>query len=119
MVIFSTIFSFDSKLSGGSENILQLHGVIFMEKERRFGFVMELCDGTLKELIEDADTFVPGRHSSRSKKQAAFRQMLELVVQLTAGLLFVHVNNYLHRDLKLENVLVRRLCWINLRIASP
>lgn len=88
-------------------NILKLYGLALLE-DLRVGFVMDLCDGTLQDLLRNNPKLVPHQQKTKIARLASFRQTLDLTLQLTDGLACVHKANYIHRDLKMENVLFNR-----------
>lgn len=90
-----------------NRNILNLYGLALLE-DLRVGFVMDLCDGTLQDLLKSNPMLVPHRQKNLIARMASFRLTLSLVQQVTEGLHCVHDANYIHRDLKLENVLYVR-----------
>ena len=56
---------------------------------------MELCDADLKRFIEESGDLDDG-------------QCLDIILQITNGVQFIHHNKIIHRDLKPANVLVKR-----------
>ncbi|XP_078662985.1 uncharacterized protein LOC144906514 [Branchiostoma floridae x Branchiostoma belcheri] len=95
------------KLKG--EHIVKYYGTAYRREEDglRLGLVMELCDGTL------ADTIIGNRNpawwgGNPEKQAAAFSYTQNLAVQLCEGLKYIHDAGYIHRDLKLSNILVTR-----------
>ncbi|XP_078583462.1 uncharacterized protein LOC144866122 [Branchiostoma floridae x Branchiostoma japonicum] len=97
------------KLKG--EHIVEYYGTA-CRKERhglRLGLVMELCEGTLEERIVGNKDHNPAWWGADPVKQAAaFSYTQNLAVQLCEGLKHIHGEGYIHRDLKLINVLVTR-----------
>ncbi|XP_019646382.1 PREDICTED: uncharacterized protein LOC109486917, partial [Branchiostoma belcheri] len=75
----------------------------------RLGLVMELCEGTLEKRIVGKRHHSPARWGSDPEKQAAaFSYTQNLAVQLCEGLRQIHKEGYIHRDLKLSNILVTK-----------
>jgi serine/threonine-protein kinase len=74
-------------------NVTRVHD--FGEEERRLYMVMELLRGQdLKALIE-------------SKQPLPLQQKLSIMVQVGAGMAYVHARNIVHRDLKPANIHVQ------------
>ncbi|KAL0206495.1 hypothetical protein P9112_001802 [Eukaryota sp. TZLM1-RC] len=69
-------------------NIVKVYGVITHNK--RMGIVMELCDATLNE-VNLTDT-----------------EKLHVAQGIISGMLFLHSRNIVHRDVKPENVLMKK-----------
>jgi len=85
-------FEIHHRLSTGSENIVQLYGVIVEEKKKCL--VMEYCsNGDLFDFIQ--------KHNLEDEKklQGFFKDVLH-------GLADMHRAGYAHRDISLENVVV-------------
>ncbi|XP_066264957.1 dual serine/threonine and tyrosine protein kinase-like [Branchiostoma lanceolatum] len=73
----------------------------------KLGLVMELCDGTLEDRIVGQREHNPTWWGHDPvMKQRAFSYTQNLAVQLCEGLRTIHDAGYIHRDLKLINVLV-------------
>ena len=66
--------------------------------------VMELCKKNLKEHIFLNPKNIPARLSSSRTSQ---RTTIRWAKDIGNGLEFIHKQGYVHRDLKLENILVR------------
>ena len=64
---------------------------------------MEKCKGNLKNHIFSELESPP----SRSKDPTVFRDVCLWAKEITNGLAFIHAKGVLHRNLKLENILVR------------
>ena len=95
-------------------NLVQWYGSFchrIRSQEERLILVTELCDTSLRDLIADEPTLVPASnrivHSTVQDTTAAFLFSCDMGKQVAEGLRFIHNKNYVHRDLKLENVLVR------------
>ena len=65
-------------------------------------FVMEKCKGNLKNYIFRG----PQSAAGRSENRAMFGDLRRYAKQITDGLAFIHAMKVVHRDLKLENILV-------------
>lgn len=84
-----------AKLGAEHQNVVGFHDVVF-EGAHSVALVMELCDGG--ELYDEVLRRGPMReHEAR----ALFAQVVDAVA-------FCHANQVYHRDLKLENCLLRR-----------
>ena len=64
--------------------------------------VMEKCKGDLKSHIFRNPSSAPGR----SEEPAVVKKSCQWVKEITDVLVFVHGKGIIHRDLKLENILV-------------
>lgn len=70
---------------------------------------MELCDQTLKNKFVDSDYDNPAKVGSIHSLQ--IKQMGELAryaMQICIGLGYLHKKELVHRDIKLENILVNQ-----------
>jgi len=70
---------------------------------------MELCDQTLKSKFLDSDYDNPAKVGSIHSLQ--IKQMGELAryaMQICSGLGYLHKKELVHRDIKLENILVNQ-----------
>ena len=63
---------------------------------------MEKCEGNLKSHIFSGPQSVPGK----SENPAVLRDACRYASEITDGLAFMHAKVVVHRDLKLENILV-------------
>jgi serine/threonine protein kinase len=71
--------------------------------------IMERCDQTLKSKFLDSDYDNPAKVGSIHSLQ--MKQMGELAryaLQICSGLGYLHKKELVHRDIKLENILVNR-----------
>ncbi|KAI8483945.1 hypothetical protein Bbelb_383350 [Branchiostoma belcheri] len=95
------------KLRG--DHIVEYYGTACKKEEGglRLGLVMELCDGTLADRIIGQIEHNPARWGHDPvMKQRAFRYIQDKAIQLCEGLRTIHDAGYIHRDLKLINILV-------------
>ena len=76
-----------------NKNTVKLYEYFNMEKE--FAIVMELCDMNLNE------------YCTKKKKSFSSQEIYELLVQLNNTFEIMKENLIIHRDLKLENILVK------------
>ncbi|KAI8491725.1 hypothetical protein Bbelb_305300 [Branchiostoma belcheri] len=95
------------KLRG--DHIVEYYGTACRKKEGvlRLGLVMELCEGTLESRIIGQKEHNPAHwgHDPRMK-QRAFSYIQDMAIQLCEGLRTIHDAGYIHRDLKLTNILI-------------
>ena len=105
--------SFDRKLD--HPHIVKFFGTALLKKEDglRLIFVMERCTESLKDHIFKHRESVPGL----SGKTADLR-VCRWAKEITAGLHFMHEVGIIHRDLKLENILVRTYSDLDILTAS-
>ncbi|XP_019636110.1 PREDICTED: uncharacterized protein LOC109478781 isoform X1 [Branchiostoma belcheri] len=73
----------------------------------RLGVLMEYCPYTLYSWLHDHKERTPAWWpDDEAKKKTGFSTVRDLALQLCLGLKAMHEKRYMHRDLKLENVLV-------------
>ena len=69
--------------------------------------VLEFCSGTLKEKIINDNYDNPAKVGKIYSVQVEqMEEMADLVIQICEGLRYIHKKDMVHRDLKLENILV-------------
>ena len=85
-------------------HIVQFYGVSLLEKKDtvRMILVMEKCTGNLNNRIFKDSESVPGISENPSVVGEVYRWAKEI----TDGLSYIHELEIVHRDLKLENILV-------------
>ncbi|XP_019620827.1 PREDICTED: probable LRR receptor-like serine/threonine-protein kinase At1g06840 [Branchiostoma belcheri] len=92
-----------------NQHIVEYYGTACKRVPRglKLGLVTELCEGTLADRIIGQRDHNPAWWGSDPEKQAAaFSYTQNLAVQLCEGLKIIHDAGYMHRDLKLINILV-------------
>ena len=70
----------------------------------RVVLVMEKCKGPLKSRIFTQPECIPGKTGPRAERIASI-----WVKQITDALHYIHGEGIVHRDLKLKNILVRKI----------
>ncbi|KAL3851674.1 hypothetical protein ACJMK2_015401 [Sinanodonta woodiana] len=98
------------------DNIIKYYGATYNPKSGRtkvqsnWIMIMEVCEMKLKEVFLNGEEDInPGKFENESSGQMnAMRKMSKYAVQLCSGLGYLHRKGFVHRDLKLENVLVRK-----------
>ena len=83
-------------------HIVQFYGISLVTSTSRMIFVMEKCKDNLKNYIFRELQSAAGR----SENCAMFGDLCRYAKQITDGLAFIHAMKVVHRDLKLENILV-------------
>ncbi|KAI8483285.1 hypothetical protein Bbelb_390260 [Branchiostoma belcheri] len=89
------------------ENLVRFYGTSYWAHHEKVIFVMELCQDNLKEFLINKPKRNPGRQGKNpSARQAAFACVHPLTLQLASALCYIHSKDFVHRDLKLENILI-------------
>ena len=83
-------------------HIVEFYGISFDKETSQTALVMEKCKGNLKSHIFSGPDSVPGK----SENPTVFRDVCRCAKEITDGLAFMHEMGVVHRDLKLENILV-------------
>ena len=84
-------------------HIVQFHGMLLDKDTLKAVLVMEKCKGHLKNHIFKELESPP----SRSKDPTVFEEACRWAKEITDGLASIHAMGVVHRDLKLENILVQ------------
>ena len=81
---------------------MKFYGILLDKETSQTALVMEKCKGNLKSHIFSGPESFPGK----SENSAVFRDVCRCAKEITDGLAFMHAIGIVHRDLKLENILV-------------
>ena len=85
-------------------HVVKFFGTSLYKKEgiTRVILVMEKCKGDLKSQIFDHPEAAP----AKARNAAVLREVCRWAREITDALAFIHNQGFVHRDLKLENILV-------------
>jgi len=85
-------------------HIVKFYGTSLLEKEgtTRVILVMEKCKGSLKSQIFNHPEAAPAKTTNPN----ALKEVCQWAKEITSGLGFIHNQGVIHRDLKLDNILV-------------
>ncbi|CAH3130379.1 unnamed protein product [Porites lobata] len=83
-------------------HIVQFYGISLVKSTSRMIFVMEKCKGNLKNYIFRELKSAAGR----SENPTIVGDLCRYAKEITDGLAFIHAMEVVHRDLKLENILL-------------
>ena len=84
---------------------MKFHGLFLSKNERgirKVALVMEKCEGDVKSRIFGDPRYIP----SLSKDPAVVQDVCRWAKEICVGLKYIHDQGIVHRDLKLENILV-------------
>ena len=97
-------------------HIVKFYGTSLLKKDgtTRVILVMEKCKGNLKSQILDHPEEVP----AKTRDSGVFKTVCRLAKEITDAIAFIHKQGVVHRDLKLENILVCFLCYGNSKILT-
>jgi len=86
-------------------HIVKFYGTSLLRRAdtTRVILVMEKCKGNLKSQIFDHPDAAP----AKTAKPAVIKRVYRWAKEITKALAFIHQEGVVHRDLKLENILVR------------
>lgn len=94
-------------------NIIRYYGATYRFENEKYKtgmqwiMLMELCECTLRRTFLDRDDCNPGKYPHDSAEyHHAMVAMADICRQLTSGVKYLHDKGFIHRDLKLENILV-------------
>ncbi|CAH1241983.1 SLC15A4 [Branchiostoma lanceolatum] len=108
-------------------NVLKLIGCFLLtnpDGDTRYVLVTELCSGNLRDYVRKNSAKIPGKQERYSPQQGeAMEHVTGIAIQVVKGLKYIHNKEYLHRDLKMENILISegdvvKLCDVGLAKAE-
>ncbi|KAL3853547.1 hypothetical protein ACJMK2_017082 [Sinanodonta woodiana] len=95
------------------ENVIKYFGATYryknlaQKKGVQWILIMEKCAYTLKNVYVSDESENPGKQTNGSSQQLrAMHVLAEYFVQIVSGLQYLHEKGLVHRDLKLDNILV-------------
>ncbi|KAL3853545.1 hypothetical protein ACJMK2_017080 [Sinanodonta woodiana] len=95
------------------QHIVKYYGATFkyrnmkQRKDVQWIMILEMCKDTLKDVFIGPEVENPGKVSNDSRHQMrAMKFMASYAIQICKGLKYLHDKGFVHRDVKLENILV-------------
>ncbi|XP_078592479.1 uncharacterized protein LOC144871212 [Branchiostoma floridae x Branchiostoma japonicum] len=90
------------------QNVIKFLGTAYWAHHEKVIFVTELCQDNLRDYIFYKKDRNPGKHrKGTAEREAASHVIKPLAVQVATALSYIHSVNLVHRDLKLENILIK------------
>ena len=77
----------------------------YFKNNEKFVIIMEECDGNLEKLL--LKKVVENKKENKNDKGFTPQEVLEIMKQLNNAFKIMKKNNIIHRDLKLENILIK------------
>ncbi|KAJ8318829.1 hypothetical protein KUTeg_003920 [Tegillarca granosa] len=96
------------------ENLIKYYGTTLQQQNSSKSsavkviwiMILEFCDFTLKDKFLSADFSNPAKAKTTLKQTQSMKTMAYFAIQICSGLEYLHSKGLVHRDLKLENILV-------------
>lgn len=97
------------------ENIVKYYGTTLSQQNSPTSsavkvtwiMILEFCDFTLKDKFMNSEFSNPAKAKTNLKQIQSMKTMAYFAHQISSGLDYLHSKGLVHRDLKLENILVR------------